>query len=241
MKKILSILILLFAANVFAQNNDPQKLINRVRDKFKKVQDYEVDAQIKVDIDFVKVPDMKAKIYFKQPDKVKMNTEGFAMIPKQAFNFSPEKLFKDSYNALFVKTEKFNNTNVSVIKIIPTDEKSDVAISTLWIDTNNDVLRKIETTGKKGGSFQVEMNYSNNPAYPLPSFIKFSFDLPKVNMPRNMRDGNQSDMNDNKTDKQRPDKGTVNISYSNYKINKGIPDSFFAEKKDNAAKNNGRK
>lgn len=231
MKKTI-LIVLLSLTTLYSQNTDPNKLITKVREKFKKVQDYEVDAKIKVDVDFIKVPDMTAKIYFKQPDKVKMNTEGFAMVPKQAFSFSPEKLFSNNYNAIFVKSDKLNNIPVSVIKVIPSDENSEVVLSTLWIDTEKDVIRKIETTPKKGGSFQIEFSYDKNINYPLPSYIKFNFEVPKFNMPRNMRNGADKETQQTIKQQQGPEKGTVSISYSNYKINKGIPDSFFAEKKD---------
>ncbi|MDP4173500.1 MAG: hypothetical protein Q8933_06000 [Bacteroidota bacterium] len=223
-------IIIISITSLFAQNNDPNKIINRVREKFKKVQDYEANAHIKVDVNFLKVPDMNAKIYFKQPDKVKMNAEGFAMLPKQVFNFSPEKMFKSGFNAIFVKNDKFNSIPVSVIKVIPSDDNSDVALYTLWIDTGNNVITKIESTNKKGGSFQAEFYYDKNPAFPLPNHIKFSFDVPKVNMPRGMRNDPDERVKESQNSKNHSsEQGTVNISYSNYVVNKGIPDSFFKD------------
>lgn len=226
MKKIL-LLIVLFSANLFCQNPDPNKLIEGVKDNFKSsVKDYEVTANIKVDVDFVKVPEMQAHIYFKQPDKVKMNTEGFAMLPKQAFNFSPEKLFTRNSSAIYVRTEKWNNTPIDVIRVIPNEDNSDIALSTFWIEPGRKVIRKIESTPKRGGAFQAELYYDEKTNYPLPTMIRFSFDSPRFNAPR------ETSSNDKPKDgSSKPSKGTVTVKYSDYRINKGISDAVFTEGK----------
>lgn len=222
MKKIIFIILAAFIS-LSAQDKNADNMISRVREKFKKVKDYEVNAKIKVDVDFIKVPEMNAKIYFKQPDKVKMNTDGFAMIPKQAFNISPEKLFSKSFTALFMRNEKLNGQDVAVVKVIPNEESSEVAITTLWIDSKNDLIKKLESTGKRGSSFALEFSYGN-PQYALPSHVKFNFETPKFNN----RVMNSKDKGaPQETNKQ--EKGSAVITYSDYKINKGIPDSFFVE------------
>ena len=53
----------------FAQSKDPIKIINEVKARFDKIQDYEVDVNIKLDFSMVKIPETNAKLYFKQPDK----------------------------------------------------------------------------------------------------------------------------------------------------------------------------
>lgn len=225
MKKII-VLLIIFSAGLYAQNQDPEKLLTKVRQKFSAVNDYEVNAHIKVDVSFLKVPEMDAKIYFKKPDKMKLDTEGFAMLPKQAFNFSPEHLFKGDYSAIYVKQDNIQGTPVDVVKVIPNDPNSEIVLSTLWIEPGRDLIRKIESTPRRGGSFEVLFSYSGNMNYPLPSSVQFSFDTP--NAPRGMN-GPGSQQQKTKTD--QPKRGNVSVTYSNYKVNKGIPDSIFSEKK----------
>lgn len=230
MKKIILLLFIL-SVSIYAQQQDPYKLLDRVKQKFSSsVDDYQVNAHIKVDVSFIKVPEMDAKVYFKKPDKMKMDTEGFAMLPKQAFSFSPDLLFQGKYNAIYVRQDKLDNTPVHVIKVIPDDEKSDIVLSTIWIDPGKEVIRKIASTGRKGGSFEISFNYDANMHYPLPSSIQFSFEAP--NSPRGMHGpGSDNQQNRQGTKNGQSEKGRVSITYSNYKINKGISDSFFAEKK----------
>lgn len=225
MKKKLILFALFFSA-INAQTKDPNKLLQSAREKFEKVKDYEVDVSIKVDINFIKVPDTKAKIFFKQPDKVKLQSEGFAMLPKQGLNFSPAQLLKGDFSALFVRTETIDNRKLDVVKVIPNNDSADVVLSTLWIDAQQFVIRKIETTGKKSGTLQIELNY-NDKNLALPSEVKFSFN--PGTMPVDIPNNNQKP-EEARSKKRGPMKGTVTLTYTNYKINKGIADSFFDDK-----------
>ena len=141
LRKIL-FLILLFSVTGFSQNKDPDEILENVINAFEKIEDYVVDVNIKVDVAFLKVPEANAKIYFKQPDKVHMESEGFALLPKQGMNFSPLGFLKTDYTALYDKEVKLNGANVSVLKVIPLDERSDVILSTFWIDQ---VTNRIES------------------------------------------------------------------------------------------------
>jgi len=226
MKKI--ILLLIVTMSISAQSKDPQKILDKVVQNFNSVQDYTVNAKINVDIEFLKVPEMNAKVYFKQPDKMKMDSKGFAMLPRQAFNFSPNSLLEKKHTSVYTGTEKLNGKNVDVIRVIPTSDSSEVILSTLWIEQDKYLIRKIESTSRQGGTFQINLSYDGKSAYPLPSSIKFEFDLPKLNLPKKL-----SGKMDNKEEKKsdHPGKGIVMIKYSDYKVNQGIPDAVFAEKK----------
>lgn len=87
MKKL--IFTLLLPALLFAQTNDPYKIIDEVKAKFESVNDYCAEIAVTIDVDFLQMPDSKAKVYFKKPDKFKMDSDGFAMLPKQSVGFSP--------------------------------------------------------------------------------------------------------------------------------------------------------
>ena len=81
--------LLFFASVIIGQAKDPDTLVAMVKNEFDKIEDYEVDVVIKIDINFLKVPESKAKIFFKKPDKVRLKSEGFALLPKEGLNFSP--------------------------------------------------------------------------------------------------------------------------------------------------------
>jgi outer membrane lipoprotein-sorting protein len=233
MKKYFIFVLLITSVNLFAQQKDAKKLLDAVVHKFNKVNDYEADIAVKVDISFLKVPETKAKVYFKQPDKVKIDSKGFAMLPKQSVNFSPVELLNGDYNAFYVKSETIDNRKLDVVKIIPNNDSLDIILSTLWIDDAQSIIRKVETNGKKTGTTTIMLEYEN-PTYSIPSKVTFSFNLGNMTMPKQLQEKQDPDEQKGNHDRRQQSlSGSVILIYSNYKINKGIPDSFFekAEKK----------
>lgn len=227
MKIIIAILLVLSTIG-FSQSKDPDEILKTVIKNFDRVQDYVVDVNIKVDVQGVKVPETKAKIYFKQPDKIHLESEGFAMLPKDGMLFSPSSLLKKDYTAIYEKDVELNGAKVSVIKVIPSGDQSEIILSTLWIDQNKKMVRKIESTTKSDGTFAIDINYDDSIKFPLPSQIVFYFNLDKMNLQLNNKN---SDPDNRKRGFDSTTKGKVVVKYSNYVINKGINDSVFEEKK----------
>lgn len=231
MKKFMIIILSIFISNSFAQTKDADKILNEVKKKFEAIHDYEVDVNIKLDFEFVKMPESKAKIYFKQPDKFKVDSKGFAMLPKQSINFSPAQLLKGDYTALYARSESLDGINTDVIKIIPNSDSAEVILTTLWVDQSQKVIRKIETTGKRAGTATVELTYDNK-NLGLPSQIKFTLNSDLAGSKKEVPQQQQTEQEEHRRwNDQRNFSGNVIVTYSNYKINKGIPDSFFEEKK----------
>jgi hypothetical protein len=229
MNKIIVLIILLSGLN-YPQSKDPDLILNRVKECFNKVKDYEVDVRVKVDVESIKVPDTKAKIYFKQPDKIDFESEGFTMLPKEGINFSPMSFLKKDYSALYQKEDNIDGYPVSVIKVIPVSDKSDIVLTTLWVDQSKSIIRKVESTTKTNGTFTIDLKYDEaNRDYFLPYSMVFGFNLEKMNLPKTL--SKEADVESRKS-LGKSTTGRVYITYSNYKVNKGIPDKVFEKKKD---------
>lgn len=225
----LILFLLLFITEIFSQQKIADELINSVITNFNRVKDYEVDIDIKVDVEFLKVPESKAKIYFKQPDKIRLKSDGFALLPKEGLDFSPAALTKKDYTAIYEQDVILNGIKTSVVKVIPVGEQSNIILSTLWIDPINKVIRKVESTTKTNGTFTIELFYNETMKYPLPDKMIFSFNIDKLNLPKAFsNDGNLPKKRKRVPD--APTKGNVIVEYSDYKVNVGIPDSVFEEK-----------
>ena len=172
MKNIIFLLCL--PVLIFAQSKNPDVIISNLKNEFSKVKDYSVDVNIKVDVNVLKVPEMNAKIFFKQPDKTHIESEGFAMLPRDGLYISPLSFLKNEYTAIYVRDENINGNNASVIKIIPLNDKGDLILTTLWIDQKRRVILKVESTTKTNGTFNLDLKYGDN-KYPLPISMIFSF------------------------------------------------------------------
>ena len=229
MKKIFLFFVIIAFA-VPAQTKDPDKILNEVKKNFDKIKDYSVDVEIKVDVSFLKVPDTKAKIYFKSPDKVKVESKQFALLPKGALHISPASLLKGNYTALFDRFENYEGSKTAVIKTIPIGDSSEVILTTFWVDLSDYIIKKVEISTKVNGTFTLELKYDSGTKFKqLPSSLVFSFDVSKLNIPKRFTTQNEEDNPD--TTSSKPSIGKVYINYSNYKVNQGLPDSLFEEKK----------
>ncbi|NWF89160.1 MAG: hypothetical protein HXY50_06810 [Ignavibacteriaceae bacterium] len=228
----LLIFVLAISAPGYSITKNPDLILKKVVDAFNKIKDYEVNISIKVDVDFVKVPNTKAKIFFKQPDKMHFESETFAMLPREGFDYTPTNILKSKHTAFYERQDTIDKFETAVIKIIPLGEANDVILSTVWVDESKYFIRKIETTTKTKGTLLIELKYEHrNLDFPLPSMMIFSFNVDRMNIPR----GFNGDLSNREKQKKKDDKptttGKVYVTYSNYKVNGGIPDSIFEKKK----------
>jgi len=225
------ILFILFYLLIFPQSKDPDKILENVKEEFGKVEDYVVDVSIKVDIPFLKMPERKARIFYKKPDKYYIDSEGFALLPKEGMNFSLLTLLNSEHSALYEGEENINGINAALIKIIPLDENRDVLRSTLWIDASRNIILKAESYLKQAGIITIEFDYlKTSEGFYLPSQMTFIINAPRMFFSSRLNKGPFKD-NSEKEDSVKTEEGKVYITYSNYKVNKGLKDDIF-EKKD---------
>ena len=219
-------LLIISCSVVTAQSNNPDEIIENLKSEFERVKDYKADVSIKINASMLKVPKMNAVFYFKQPDKTYIESTSFAMIPKQGVNFSPVSFLSGKYNLIFARKENIDGRELTVIKIIPLNEDSGVLLTTIWVDQVKKVIRKLESTTKTSGTFNIDFNYDEKMEYPLPSKIVFSFNLDKMGLPQN-----QKDKSKRRRRRISGIKGKVILTYSNYKVNTDLPDTLFEKKK----------
>jgi len=228
MKQSIVFIFLFISLSAFSQPKDADAVLANLKRKYAIIRDYTVDATVTVDVWFLNMPVKKARIYYKYPDKVQVETTGFALLPKRAASFDPTAFIGSNFTAVYMKSEKWGNSVMDVIKTIPDDANSEIILSTFWIDVKKMQIRKLEINSKSGGNFQVEMDYNNLPC-DLPQKLSVAFDVKEMNMPKGMT--GEMPKKDKAGKKKGNGKGKVTITYSNYKVNKGIDDRIFKEKK----------
>jgi outer membrane lipoprotein-sorting protein len=221
-------LILLITIPGFSQVKDPETILQKAKSEFEKIEDYQVDVKIKVDVYFLKMPDRTAKILYKKPDKFNIESKGFALLPKEGFSFSPLSLLGSKYTSFYEKEDTIKGIVTSVIKVIPLEGSSDVILSTLWVDTKRNIIVKIESSRKPSGNFTIDFDYlKTKEGFYLPSSMVFSFSVDKSIMPRGFDIDNDSKPKNEIPDSSKTKIGKVYLNYSNYIVNKGIPDEVF--------------
>lgn len=229
MKQIV-VFLLLFQFSLFAKAQDVNVLVQKVKDKINQVNDYEANGKMKTNVVFLKVPVAGVRLYYKKPNRLKIkNEKGISFIPKGAVNMNLSNvLYSGKYSVLDAGNDRIGNTAVKVVKLLPEDDNADVVLSTLYIDAVNSVILKSKTTTRDNGTYELEMSFGKYIAWGLPDKITFSFNTKDYKMPKGVtfdfEDGTQKKTAEEKMKNQ---KGKMEISISNYSINKGIADSVF--------------
>ena len=229
MKKIITTLIsiiLLQTTNALAQG-DP--LIEKVSRKLALVNDYVAEGVMKTDVSFIKASLGKVKVYFKKPNLLKVRKEGgISLLPKGGVSLSINTLLNTKqYTAIQAGTQVVKGKSLNVIKLIPNDDQLDWVIATLWIDPVEALVYKTATTTKENGSYEISMEYGAYAQYGLASKIIFSFNTKDYKLPNGitLEFGDDEPLSKQKLLKNK--KGSIEITYTHYSINKGIPPHIF--------------
>jgi hypothetical protein len=206
----------------------PEELINKVKAKLETVSDYTAKGKLKTNVIFIKAPVATVKVYYKKPDKMKIvNENGISFIPKGSVNINLAKFFSAASSYEIVDAGKDASTGLRVLKLLPSDENSDIVLSTLYIDEKAGLVKKAKNTTRDNGTYELEMTYGHYSSYGLPDKVIFSFNTKDYKLPKGVTfdydDGAEKKTGDDLKNK----KGKVEITYSEYAINKGVDDKIF--------------
>jgi len=229
MKQILILALLTLLSGLNSRAQDASLLVQKVKAKLEKVNDYEATGEMKTNVSFMKVPAAQVKVYFKKPGKIKIkNEKGISLVPKGTVSISLSNLLGGQYQALDGGTDNVNGVAVKVVKLLPQDENGEVVLSKLYIDEKNLLILKAKTTTRESGTNELEMSYGKFAAYALPDKIVFTFNTQDYKLPKGVTfdydDGSQKKKEATAKESQR---GKIEITYSAYLINKGISDEIF--------------
>jgi len=228
MKKVFIFLFTVYYSLVTAYSQDVTELINKVKARLDKVNDYTATGILKTDVAFIKAPVSKVVVYFKKPDHFRLvKNGGISVLPKGGISVNVGTIIStNNFTALDAGEATINNIKTRIVKLLPNDENSDVVLSTLYIDETNLLIRRAITTTRENGTYEVTMSYGKYADYALPDKVIFSFNAKDYKLPK----GITLDFDEEKPsdiERLKNKKGKVEIDYSSYNINKGVDDGVF--------------
>ena len=227
MKRLLLSLLLLPAFYAVSAQNETA-LINAVKAKMDKVKDYKASGRMKVDVSFINAPNSAVQVYYKNPDKFKVIKEGgISILPKGGVSVNTNSLlFSSNFATVPAGTSVLNGITTKVVKLLPLDEGSDIVLTTLYIDEKALLIRKASVTTRESGSYEIAMDYGKYAAWGLPDKLSFLFNTKDYKLPKGVTFEYEKG-GPKKADALKNKKGTVEITYSSYIINKGVDDKIF--------------
>jgi outer membrane lipoprotein-sorting protein len=174
----------------------------------------------------IKILPSKAKIYFKQKDKFKVESKGIVILPKQGFTDVNSFISNTkNYQSILGDTTTINSTKSVLVTVIPNGESSEIILAKLWVDYTRNVLMKTQVTTKTNGTVTTIFTYGDKVSFGVPSKMVFEIDVKKFKMPKSVA----ADINNRepKAKKDTRKKGTITVTLSDYSINQGLNDSLF--------------
>ena len=204
-------------------------VVEKVRQKLALVNDYVAEGVMKTDVSFIKASLGKVKVFYKKPNLIKVKKDGgISLLPKGGVSITMNSLLNtNQYIAIAAGKQLYKGKSLEVYKLVPTDDQLDWVISTLWIDPTESLVYKTFTTTKENGSFEITMEYGAYAEFGLPSKIVFGFNTKDYKLPNGitLEFGDEAPISKEQAKKNK--KGTIEITYSKYTINKGISNASF--------------
>ena len=229
--------IFLFANDYYL--TDVERVVNKTQKQFEKAFDYQVTMKIELKVPGFRMPKKKYKVFFKQPNKLKIKSRGFGMLPKTGIFTSPKDNFDNLKNMRLIST---NNNNgqvyikgeviVDSLKLKMPNEYAKLGFRptvTVKIDTNNWVINNIITELDTLKLVEITNTYKkvdNN--YVMPSASTVQYFIKDAKLSGWLKKDITSIVGQNPLE-QKSDmvEGKISIVYEDYIINRGIKDKVF--------------
>jgi outer membrane lipoprotein-sorting protein len=221
---VYAILASLLISSALSASPSADSLLDLARKRFAQIRDYSVDIELDVKGESIAVKGMTMTMYYKKPDKTKLVAkQGFSAMPREiVLGDVIDQLAKNCVPVL-LKTEKKNGVECYVIILQPLLGAGQPA-TTLWMDKSG-LVRSTES----GGPYPVRTDWRYakvDEKYQLPCRIDARITAPAMSaMPRHRHGDADEAM------QPQPANGTqtvrATITFSNYRVNKGIRDSVF--------------
>ncbi|MBS1584207.1 MAG: hypothetical protein JSS82_01470 [Bacteroidetes bacterium] len=235
MKRLLVLCLLLLSFPNLSPAQEAENLYYKVRNKLLSVSDYIADVRIKLDVTFMKVPPLKGKLYFKSPDKMKLERNGgISILPKNSYNLTLSNLLPPGkVTVIDGGYGTFMQRKVHIIKVIPSSDTGDIVLTKISIDEANLLVLHTETTTRDNGTINMDLQFGRYINYALPDRVTFFINLKDYKLPKGVTmDYTAADDDMMKKAKgAKVKKGKVQIDYLDYKMNTGLSDDFFKEKR----------
>jgi outer membrane lipoprotein-sorting protein len=232
MKKFLLLLIGVFAVGLsFSQSADA--VVAKLKSKLLSVKDYEAKGMLKTDVAFLKLPISSVRIFYKFPDLFRIKKDGgISVLPKGGIRINMNSLITEgNYTSLSAGRIVWKSSDLSVLKLIPNGESSDIVLTTLYVDDKAMLIRKAITTTKDNGTYEIEMEYGKYAQWGLPDKAVMIFNTKDYKLPKGITFEYDASISE-KTKEKKPlsKQGRIEISYASYEINKGLAADIFGTK-----------
>ena len=222
------IVALLVVAGAVARQPDADDILARLQHSFDALEDYRVTVVAEIDMVRMRVPRMKATLYFKQPDKIHFESETFAMLPRDGVGFNP-LVYTKNYTGQVAGIDTVDGVQTTKVFLRQKNESVRIRELTIWVDTRRWTVVKMESIPSQGRQIRMTMEYTKVEDtwwLPVKTLVTLDFSQPAGEEQQSRDNESHSPMGRSRL----PRKGTVTVIYSDYRVNQHLPDAMFEKK-----------
>lgn len=213
-KTLYLIAFLLFGLNCNAQEMDADLLA--IKAKMDAVNTFSAKLQLDLDAPFINMPTKRAEMEYQRGKDLKFSSDDFVILPKRGLDFTLSELFEHPFITVDRGMQTLDGNQVKVLNVIPTGDDSDMALATLFLDTEQQRIAASEITTKKNGTYKLKMQYDQTSTV-LPNYVEVAFAIEKLKIPLNFM-GSDTKI-DRKTMRNMDTKtGVLKLKITDYQI-----------------------
>jgi len=218
----IQIALLFCFSEAVAQQLTAEKILLNVKQQFDHIEDYTAMLTAKVNMARLRVPQMQVKIYFKQPNKFHTESKNTSFLPRNIFDLNPSDLLS-KFDATLQEKEQSDGKTLYKIRLISKPERGRPAReSFVWVNGERWTIDRFEAVPTETRKIEVTIDHTViDGKFVVPLKIVAKFDVIV----------NTDSLAEKIYSPQRvPQRGTVELTYSDYRINTGLSDDIFEKK-----------
>jgi outer membrane lipoprotein-sorting protein len=211
-----------------------EEILAEVRRLFEGIEDYTVEVIANVDMPGLRAPEMRAKLYYKSPDKLHVESTGLSILPREGVAPDPSR-FADRFSSRLDGEEDLEGRTVYRLRLMPKKEFKGEFETVLLVDAERFVVWKIEKLNEGEPFLTVDFEYKLvEDRFFLPSQSRAELFIARL--PGRPGEGYLSGPGReeieslfSEEDESPPKNGYATVRFEDYRINIGLADSLFEQ------------
>ena len=252
MRRLILVAFLIMSPLLVAQTLTIEQIRNNIISQFNRINDYQVDIKISVKMTGFRMPKKKIHIYYKKPNKIKVETRGFAILPKTGAYGNPsefldmlmhvteiKRTIRDN-NPFYQIVGKVNQDSLKIPVSVKKDEIRDITME-IFVDAKEWVVTEVGVYLDSESVFTFKTDYIEVSDVMVPTRSVFKIGVKGISR---WTTQNPFDFGGPGSDRQEFEKiaknagfdaekdefvGEMVLIYSKYKVNQGMDDLIFKD------------
>jgi len=229
---VLLVFVLTLEVRLWCDQPSAEEILSKVRDLYRGIEDYTVEVIANIDMPGLRAPEMRAKLYYKSPDKIHVESRGFSILPREGVAPNPGR-FEERYTAQLKGEEELEGRLVYRLKLLPKETSEREFETLLLVDKESFVVHRLQRLTEGQPFLTVDFEYELvDDRFLLPS--ESNVELIMALMPgreSHLRGPGRERIESLFSEEHEtpPKNGYASVKFEGYQVNLGLPDSLFEE------------